>query len=91
MVCSLYLYSVSASNAVVRLKPDTASHVWTIIGQHALDDARETAKNSPRSRRSTCSMCHQQVRLSQSVAMSGRRLCFGCAAAWFDDEEESEG
>jgi len=38
-----------------------------------------------------CSMCHQKVGLSQSVAMSGRRLCFGCAAAWFDeDEHESE-
>jgi hypothetical protein len=34
-----------------------------------------------------CSMCHQQVRVSQSVAMSGRKLCFGCAAAWFDEDE----
>ena len=38
-----------------------------------------------------CSMCHQLVVLSHSVAMSGRRLCFGCAAAWFDDEDEHEG
>jgi formylmethanofuran dehydrogenase subunit E len=34
-----------------------------------------------------CSMCHQQVRVSQSVVMSGRTLCFGCAAAWFDEDE----
>jgi formylmethanofuran dehydrogenase subunit E len=56
-----------------------------------LDDVNEDGQERPAEPKIECSMCHQQVRLSESVAMSGRRLCFGCAAAWFDeDETESE-
>ncbi|MGB7218910.1 MAG: hypothetical protein WBD07_08880 [Vicinamibacterales bacterium] len=55
------------------------------------DDIDKEEEARPHEPKVECSMCHQQVMLSQSVAMSGRRLCFGCAAAWFDeDEHESE-
>ena len=57
-----------------------------------VDDVTEDGEERSDEPTIECSMCHQRVPLSQSVAMSGRRLCFGCAAAWFDeDEEESEG
>ncbi|OFV89955.1 MAG: hypothetical protein A3H95_09725 [Acidobacteria bacterium RIFCSPLOWO2_02_FULL_64_15] len=53
-----------------------------------LDDRNEEGEDRPDEPQVECSMCHQQVPLSQSVAMSGRRLCFGCAAAWFDEDEQ---
>jgi formylmethanofuran dehydrogenase subunit E len=38
-----------------------------------------------------CPMCHQQVPANQTGRMGGRMLCFGCIAAWFEDDEENEG
>ena len=55
------------------------------------DDLNEDEEASQDQPTIECSMCHQQVPVLQTVAMSGRRLCFGCAASWFDeDESESE-
>lgn len=51
------------------------------------DDWGEEDEEQPDEPEVECSMCHQQVRVSQSVAMSGRTLCFGCAAAWYDEDE----
>ena len=50
----------------------------------------EDEKAQPDEPKVECSMCHQKVGLSQSVAMSGRRLCFGCAAAWYDEDEHEK-
>jgi formylmethanofuran dehydrogenase subunit E len=33
-----------------------------------------------------CRMCHAVVRETQTVYMGGRRLCYGCAEAWFEEE-----
>jgi formylmethanofuran dehydrogenase subunit E len=52
------------------------------------DDRKEDGEEFSNEPKVECSMCHQQARLSQSVVMGGRRLCFGCAAAWFDDDED---
>ena len=54
------------------------------------DDLTEEGEKLSNEPKVECSMCHQQVPLSQSVAMSGRRLCFGCAASWFDEDGEDE-
>ncbi len=35
-----------------------------------------------------CELCHREVPSKQIVVLSGRRLCFGCAGAWFDEDEE---
>ncbi len=35
-----------------------------------------------------CQMCKRNVPAAQTVLFSGRLLCFGCAGAWFDDEEQ---
>jgi hypothetical protein len=32
-------------------------------------------------------MCRQRAPVTQSLMMGGRRLCFGCASGWFEDEE----
>ena len=34
-----------------------------------------------------CPMCRQQVLVSLSTMMGGRRLCLDCAASWFEDED----
>jgi predicted CXXCH cytochrome family protein len=38
-----------------------------------------------------CQMCHQPTPSRQMVVMGGRRLCLGCASAWFDDEDDGDG
>ena len=38
-----------------------------------------------------CQMCHQSSPSTQTVMMGGRLLCFGCASAWFEDEDGDEG
>jgi formylmethanofuran dehydrogenase subunit E len=35
-----------------------------------------------------CGMCKRRVPLEQTREMSGRILCFGCLASWYDEEEE---
>ncbi len=37
-----------------------------------------------------CQMCHQPMPSRQLVVMGGRRLCLGCASAWFDDDDDAE-
>ena len=36
-------------------------------------------------------MCRQRAPATQSIVMGGRRLCFGCASGWFEDEDEDDG
>ena len=38
-----------------------------------------------------CPMCRQRAPATQSIVMGGRRLCFGCAGGWFEDEDEDDG
>lgn len=33
-----------------------------------------------------CQMCGCRVEERHTTMMAGRRICFGCAAVWFDDE-----
>jgi hypothetical protein len=54
------------------------------------DDTNEDGENFSNEPKVECSMCHQQVRLSESVFMGGRRLCFGCAASWFDEDGDED-
>jgi len=35
-----------------------------------------------------CEMCRRAVIERHTTFMTGRRLCFGCAAAWFDEDED---
>jgi len=37
-----------------------------------------------------CSGCHRQVIATAGFNVSGRWLCFGCAAAWFSEDEEGD-
>jgi hypothetical protein len=37
-----------------------------------------------------CSMCKRRVPLVQTRTMSGRILCFGCLASWYDDDDEDQ-
>ncbi len=37
-----------------------------------------------------CRMCHQSVPAGQTITIGGRILCFGCAGAWFDDDEDED-
>jgi hypothetical protein len=38
-----------------------------------------------------CPMCRHRAPATQSIVMGGRRLCFGCASGWFEDDDEDEG
>lgn len=38
-----------------------------------------------------CPMCRQRAPATQSIVMGGRRLCFGCAGSWFEDDDEDDG
>ena len=35
----------------------------------------------------TCQVCRRDVPESAIATIRGRRMCFGCASAWFEDEE----
>ena len=37
-----------------------------------------------------CAMCKRRVPLVQTRTMSGRILCFGCLASWYDDDDEEK-
>jgi formylmethanofuran dehydrogenase subunit E len=37
-----------------------------------------------------CGMCKRRVPTEQTRVMSGRLLCFGCLASWYDDDEEDK-
>jgi formylmethanofuran dehydrogenase subunit E len=34
-----------------------------------------------------CEMCRRPVPERHTTLITGRRLCFGCAAAWFEGDE----
>jgi len=50
------------------------------------DDARETPESAPPT--AVCAMCHRAVPATQIISLGGRPLCFGCATAWFDEDED---
>ena len=35
-----------------------------------------------------CGMCKRRVPIDKTRTMSGRILCFGCLASWYDEDEE---
>lgn len=35
-----------------------------------------------------CPMCRRSVPALESITMGGRRICFGCASGWYEDEDE---
>jgi hypothetical protein len=37
-----------------------------------------------------CPMCHRDVPVRETVTMGGRRLCFGCASGWYEDEDPND-
>ena len=37
-----------------------------------------------------CPMCHRDAPIHESLMIGGRRFCFGCAGAWYEDDEESD-
>jgi formylmethanofuran dehydrogenase subunit E len=48
------------------------------------DEKPEQEKKEPTE---PCSMCRRDTPVSQMTVVQGRRLCFGCAAAFFEDED----
>jgi formylmethanofuran dehydrogenase subunit E len=36
-----------------------------------------------------CEMCRCEVPEQHTTYMTGRRLCFACASAWFDGDEDA--
>lgn len=50
-------------------------------------EEQEQEDEAPPEEMIECSMCHQRVPITQSMTLTGRRLCFGCAGAWFDEDE----
>lgn len=48
----------------------------------------DESSNEPPVEKGTCSMCHREVPLQEIIVFSGRQLCFGCAGAWFEEDEE---
>jgi formylmethanofuran dehydrogenase subunit E len=46
--------------------------------------------NAPKPKLVECPACHAKVTKDQLKRIGGRLLCPGCAAAWFQDEDEQE-
>jgi hypothetical protein len=56
------------------------------------DDAdRENDPPRPPAEMFECPMCRQQTPATQTIVMGGRRLCFGCASGWFEDDDDEGG
>ena len=37
-----------------------------------------------------CGMCRRKVPIDDTRVISGRKLCFGCLASWYDEDEKEE-
>jgi len=57
---------------------------------HLTMDDREDGPDGPEPPLPTavCAMCHRSVPVREMINLGGRALCFGCATAWFDEDEE---
>lgn len=57
--------------------------------QRTMND-RDEPPESPESPPPTvvCAMCHRPVPAREIINLGGRALCFGCATAWFDEDED---
>ena len=55
------------------------------------DPTRENDSRAIPAETFECPMCRQRAPSTQSIVMGGRRLCFGCASGWFEDEDEDDG
>ena len=53
--------------------------------EHDVDAGEPEAKPEPTI---VCEMCRRSVSERHTTYMTGRRLCLGCAAAWFDEDED---
>jgi len=51
-------------------------------------DARNAATDDAAEPLLVCQMCRREVPERQILRMLGRSICLGCAAAWFEDDEE---
>ena len=54
------------------------------------DGNRDDEAQAPAAETFECPMCRQRAPSTQSIMMGGRRLCFGCASGWFEDDDEDE-
>ncbi len=52
------------------------------------DHKRADEEQSPPEPLINCQMCGCRVEERHTTVMVGRRICFGCAAAWFEDEAD---
>jgi len=55
------------------------------MADHPTNDA--PSGDPPPPQTATCQMCRREVPANQIAVLGGRSLCFGCAGAWFDEDE----
>jgi hypothetical protein len=58
-----------------------------------MDDRPDTPDLPARSRTDftvVCGMCKRRVPSEQVRTVSGRPLCFGCLASWYDEDGEGD-
>jgi len=53
-------------------------------------DERPDPPPEPPAETIECGMCKRRVPLGQTREMSGRTLCFGCLASWYDEDEDED-
>jgi hypothetical protein len=59
------------------------------MAEHNADRSNEPSRPAPAPADTfECAMCRLRAPIRQTVMMSGRRLCFGCASGWFEDEDD---
>lgn len=46
--------------------------------------------NAPKPQLVECPACHAKIKKEQLSRFGGRWLCPGCAASWFEDEDEQD-
>ena len=46
--------------------------------------------NAPKPKLVECPACHAMIKKEQLSRIAGRMLCPGCAAAWFEGDEDEE-
>lgn len=52
-----------------------------------MDESPDQPEKPP-SETIVCGMCKRRVPVDQTRTFSGRVLCYGCLASWYDEDEE---
>ena len=65
----------------------TAIQLEHLVNRSAAAPRRIRNSGVPSPRTEVCAMCHSKGPASRMAALLGRRLCFDCAAACYDDDE----